>query len=126
MRKNNRRHLRYPGTLTVQVSGDGVRRFGTIFDVSAGGAFLAVSPLPAIGSVVRIGVVPGSARRLTLTADVRYYCTGLRGPRGLEGVGVAWRDLGAEELAFVHDLLARASAGRPLREGESPVERHPR
>jgi len=110
----NRRHDRFPGTLTVQVTGDGTQRFGTIFQVSLGGAFLEVSPLPPVGSIVELRVVEGGARH-TLHAEVRYRAANDVGPRGLEGVGVSWRDLSAEGRGLVERIVARAQVGRPLR-----------
>ncbi len=118
MSSNHRRHERYGGSLTVQVAGDGTRRFGTIYEVSAGGAFLEVSPLPAVGTEVEVIITRTDGARLLMRAAVRYYASGLQGPRGLEGVGIEWTELGAEERAFVDEMLARAQEGRSLRGSE--------
>lgn len=99
----------------MQVAGDGTRRFGTIYEVSAGGAFLEVSPLPAVGVEVTVTVTRIDGARLLLPASVRYYASGLQGPRGLEGVGIEWRELGPEERTFVDEMIARAQEGRSLR-----------
>ena len=115
--QENRRHQRFEGTLTVHVGGDGINRFGTICEVSQGGAFLAVSPVPAVGSQVQL-TVRSREREVSLPAEVRYYCSGLRTLRGLEGVGIAWLRLGVFEQAFVAEIIARAQAGRPLRDEE--------
>ena len=109
-----RRHERFRGTLTVAVSGDGTQRFGTIYEVSMGGAFLEVSPLPPVGGVVELRVVEGGAQT-TLRAEVRYRASNDVGPRGLEGVGVSWRDLTPDGRALVERIVARAQVGRPLR-----------
>ena len=113
-----RRFDRFGGTLTVQVTGDGTRRFGTIYEISAGGAFLEVSPLPAVGGHVDIEVVLDGIRH-NLRAEVRYRVAGDVGPRGLEGIGVAWLALGPAEQEVVTRLLDRAQQGQPLR-GEAP------
>jgi len=113
-----RRFDRFGGTLTVQVTGDGTRRFGTIYEISAGGAFLEVSPLPAVGGHVDIEVVLDGIRH-NLRAEVRYRVAGDVGPRGLEGIGVAWQELGPAEQEIVTRLLERAQQGQPLR-GEAP------
>ncbi len=111
-----RRHERYAGTLTVQVAGDGTQRFGTIYEISLGGAFLEVSPLPAVGVLVDIHVVEGGARH-TLHAEVKYRVASDVGPRGIEGVGVSFRDLEPESRSLVERLVGRAQAGKPLRGG---------
>jgi hypothetical protein len=118
--QNHRRHERYSATLTVQVTGGGTQRFGTIYEVSLGGAFLEVSPLPPVGTLIQIIITRGDGSRSHLAADVRYYASGLTGPRGLEGVGIAWHELGPEEIALVEDLVARAQSGRPLRDESKP------
>jgi hypothetical protein len=111
---DNRRHERFRATLTIQVVGDGTQRFGTLYEISAGGAFLEVSPLPATGAAIRVGVVV-DGERLFLPAQVRYRLASELGPRGLEGVGVQWGELSQLERALVDRLIARAQAGRPLR-----------
>lgn len=112
--QDNRRHERFSGTLTVQVTGDGTQRFGTIYEVSLGGAFLEVSPLPAVGATVAINVVE-NGERLTLHAEVRYRVASDMGARGIEGVGVSWRELSMEGRALVERLVGRAQIGKPLR-----------
>jgi PilZ domain-containing protein len=111
---DSRRHERFRGTLTVQVVGDGTQRFATLYEISTGGAFLEVSPLPAVGAWVAITVVEG-ATRTVLPAEVRYRLASEVGPRGLEGVGVAWGALGPAETALLDRLILRAQAGKPLR-----------
>lgn len=113
--QNFRRYERYPSTLTVQVTGDGTTRFGTIYEISLGGAFLEVSPLPEVGANVTV-VVTLPAGRFVFQAEVRYYASGLSGPRGMEGVGVAWLSPGAPEQAILADFVERARSGRPLRD----------
>jgi hypothetical protein len=115
MSANYRRHERYGGSLTVQVAGDGTRRFGTIYEISAGGAFLEVSPLPSVGVEISVTVTRAGGERLTLPAVVRYYASGLQGPRGLEGVGIEWLELQPDEKALVDEMIARAQEGRSLR-----------
>jgi hypothetical protein len=109
-----RRHERYGGTLTVQVTADGTQRFGTVYEVSLGGAFLEVSPLPAADATVDLIIVEGG-RRHTLRASVKYRMASEAGARGIEGVGVAWGELDADGRALVERLVARAAAGKPLR-----------
>jgi hypothetical protein len=113
-----RRFDRFGGSLTVQVSGDGTRRFGTIYELSAGGAFLEVSPLPAVGTHVDIEIVVDNVRHV-LVAEVRYRVASDAGPRGLEGIGVAWLNLEGRDCDLVALLLERASMGLPLR-GDTP------
>lgn len=110
-----RKYERYPSTLTVQVTGDGTTRFGTIYEVSQGGAFLEVSPLPSVGSTVTV-LIPLGERRVSIRAEVRYYCSSMTGPRGLEGVGVAWVDPGEAERAFIAEWLENAKNGKRLRD----------
>jgi len=114
MQPQSRRHDRYQSTLTVRVGGDGTQRYGTIYQISAGGAFLEVSPLPVVGTLVEIVVVVDGASH-ALGAEVRYRCAGDAGPRGIDGVGVAWTDLNAEQRAVVDTVLERAQAQQPLR-----------
>lgn len=111
---DHRRHDRFPGTLTVQVGGDGTLRFGTIYEVSLGGAFLEVSPLPAEGASVELTVVEAGVRYV-LHAEVRYREVSEIGMRGVEGVGVAWRELSAAGRGLVERLVGRAQLGKPLR-----------
>jgi hypothetical protein len=112
--KNQRRWERFTGTLTVQIAGDGTQRFGTIYEISMGGAFMEVSPLPAVGAVIKVRITRGG-RAHHLAAEVRYYVSGIDGPRGLEGVGIAWRDLAPAERMLMEELVARAQSGKPLR-----------
>jgi hypothetical protein len=112
--KESRRHERFRGTLTVQVLGDGTQRFGTLYEISLGGAFLEVSPLPQVGAAITV-TVTSDGERLSLPAEVRYRLASEVGPRGLEGVGVAWGSLGPAEKALVERLIGRAQSGRPLR-----------
>jgi hypothetical protein len=111
---NSRRHDRFRGTLTVKVTGDGTHRFGTIYEVSSGGAFLEVSPLPTIGAIVNVDILI-DGERVTLRAEVRNRSASEHGPRGFPGVGVAWKDLGPEEASLVDRLVDRAQTGKPLR-----------
>jgi PilZ domain len=113
---DNRKHIRFPGTLTVKVVGDGTQRFGTIYEISTGGAFLEVSPLPAVGAFVDISISCDGERH-TLRAEVRYRAASEVGPRGLEGVGVAWHELSAGARALIDRLVERAQSGKPLRGG---------
>ena len=113
---DHRRHERFAGTLTVQVSGDGTQRFATIFEVSMGGAFLEVSPLPSVGATVDITILEGGERRV-LRAEVRYREASEIGPRGVEGVGVSWRELTEEGRSLIERLVGRAQLGKPLRGG---------
>jgi hypothetical protein len=114
MANDSRRHERFRGTLTVQVVGDGTHRFGTLYEISVGGAFLEVSPLPPVGAAIAVTVV-SDGERISLPAEVRYRLASELGPRGLEGVGVEWGELGPEETALVERLIVRAQAGKPLR-----------
>src|SRR5512143_3810502 len=114
MAQDARRHERFRGTLTVQVSGDGTRRFGTIYEVSLGGAYLEVSPLPAVGAIVDVTIIEGGVRH-TLAAEVRYREASDVGARGVEGVGVSWRELDAGGRGLVERLVGRAQLGKPLR-----------
>lgn len=111
---NFRRHERYPSTLTVQVSGDGTTRFGTIYEVSQGGAFLEVSPLPSVGGAIAVMISIGD-RRVRLEAEVRYYTSAMTGPRGLEGVGVAWIAPDDDAQKLLTEWLERAKDGKRLR-----------
>jgi hypothetical protein len=79
-----------------------------------GGAFVEVSPLPAVGAAVDINVVEGGART-TLGARVRYRVASDVGARGIEGVGISWRELSADGRALVERLVGRAQVGKPLR-----------
>jgi len=109
-----RRHERFRGTLTVRVSGDGTRRFGTIYEISLGGAYLEVSPLPAVGAVIELTVVEGGARH-SLRAETRYREASDVGARGVEGVGVSWIELSPEGRTLIERMVGRAQAGKPLR-----------
>jgi PilZ domain len=110
----NRRHDRFRGTLTVQVVGPATHTFGTIYEVSEGGAFVEVSPLPPVGAHIRVDVLVDGVRN-SLPAVVRYRLATETGPRGLEGVGVEWTELSPDERELVGRLVERAQAGKPLR-----------
>jgi PilZ domain len=114
MGQESRRHERFAGTLTVKVEGDGTQRYGTIYEISQGGAFLEVSPLPIVGILIRIVINEGKVRH-ALGAEVRYRVSSEIGPRGIEGVGVSWIGLDAEQVQLIQRLLERASSGQPLR-----------
>jgi hypothetical protein len=116
--QDNRRYARFYGTLTVKVVGDGTQRFGTIYEISQGGAFLEVSPLPAVGAVVEVAISSDGERHL-LPAVVRYRAASEIGPRGLEGVGVEWQELSPTAKALIEKLIERAQSGKPLR-GSTP------
>ncbi len=111
---DSRRHERFCGTLTVQVVGDGTHRFGTLYEISVGGAFIEVSPLPAVGAAIAVTVI-SDGERIVLPAEVRYRLASELGPRGLEGVGVEWGELGPDEKDMLDRFIARAQAGKPLR-----------
>jgi hypothetical protein len=113
-RQEHRRHERHRCALTVQVSGEGTRRFATMLEVSLGGAYLQVSPLPAVGAVVDVAIVEGGVRQV-VQAEVRYREASEMGPRGVEGVGVSWRDGDAAGRGLIERLVERAQLGRPLR-----------
>src|SRR5262249_62048099 len=88
----NRRHDRFRGTLTVQVVGPATHTFGTIYEVSEGGAFVEVSPLPPVDAHIRVDVLVDGVRS-SLPAVVRYRLATETGARGVEGVGGGWREL---------------------------------
>jgi hypothetical protein len=116
MRKPNetRRHPRYRGILTVQVRWGVSSAFGTLYELSEGGAFVEFSPLPPVGTVVSLLIVTDGLRH-ELRGEVRYRLATEVGPRGLEGVGLSWHEHGPAERALVSRLLERAQAGKPLR-----------
>jgi hypothetical protein len=111
---DNRKFARFYGTLTVKVVGDGTQRFGTIYEISLGGAFLEVSPLPAVGALIDVAISCDGERHV-LRAEVRYRAASDVGPRGLEGVGVEWQDPPPAAKALIERLIDRASTGKPLR-----------
>ena len=110
----NRRHQRFRGTLTVQVVSTATHTFGTLYEISEGGAFIEVSPLPSVGALVTVAFLV-DGERLSLPAEVRYRLATEVGPRGLEGVGVSWTELTPPEQDMVNRLVGRAQAGKPLR-----------
>jgi hypothetical protein len=110
----NRRHDRFRGTLTVQVVGPATQTFGTLYEISEGGAFIEVSPLPPVGATISVQVLIDGERH-TLYAQVRYRMATEAGPRGLEGVGVSWEAPGEGEREVILRLVERAQAGKPLR-----------
>jgi hypothetical protein len=116
--QDNRRFTRFHGTLTVKVLGDGTQRFGTIYEISQGGAFLEVSPLPAVGALVEVSISSDGERHV-LQAVVRYRAASEIGPRGLEGVGVEWQDPSPAAKVLIEKLIERAQTGKPLR-GSTP------
>jgi PilZ domain len=112
--QENRRHERFRGTLTVQVVSHSTQTFGTLYEISEGGAFIEVSPLPPVGTIITIAILVDS-QRLSLPAEVRYRLATEVGPRGLEGVGVSWTELTPSEQEVVNRLVERAQAGKALR-----------
>jgi hypothetical protein len=114
MGQESRKHERFSGTMTVKVEGDGTQRYGTIYQISAGGAFLEVSPLPTVGGLVRIVITEGATRH-AIGAEVRYRVSSEVGPNGIEGVGVAWIDPTPEQAQLIARLLERAQNGKPMR-----------
>jgi hypothetical protein len=112
----NRRHQRFRGTLTVQVVSSATHSFGTLYEISEGGAFIEISPLPAVGAIITVGLLV-DGERMSLPAEVRYRLATEVGPRGLEGVGVCWTELTVPEKDMITRVVERAQAGKPLREG---------
>ena len=119
MGQDSRKHERFLGTLTVKVEGDGTQRYGTIYEISSGGAFLEVSPLPVVGGNIEIIITEGGARH-RLLAEVRYRVSSEIGPRGIEGVGVCWLEPTPAQQELVDRLVERAQSGKPMR--GTPVE----
>jgi hypothetical protein len=113
--RRQRVHTRFPGTLTVQVEARGERRFATISEVSLGGAFVDVVPTPLPGTRLLVRIVTSSGETVTLPAEVRFARREEGDPTRFAGVGISWRTLDPEQLAFVEDLVARAARQRPLR-----------
>ena len=110
-------HTRYPGTLTVQVERDGVRCFALISQLSLGGAFIEMSPPPPMGTRLVIIVTRSGGRTLRLAALSRYAASESVAEVEVAGFGVQWKDLDEEARAFVRELVNRAQAALPLRDG---------
>lgn len=92
----------------MQVVRDGVRRFGTIHQVSLGGAFVEVAPAPPVGTIVDVVVWRDASTRVILPAEARYAKRDGDAPCGFAGIGVAWGELDANQRAVVETIVARA------------------
>lgn len=111
-----RLHERYPNTLTVQIerARRGERIYGMLYELSLGGAFIQLDG-GAPGEMLTVQVT-ALGRTVVFVAEVRYVAAeGGDGPRGLGGVGVAWRRVDAGQRLFLEEIIARVQAGLPLR-----------
>src|SRR5579884_1699887 len=108
-----RQHMRYPVSLTVTVQTAGWRRFGTMYDVSRGGAFIGLDSPPAAGTTVSIALAFEDGAALTLRGEVKH--AHVDDPRKLvSGFGMEFQAVaGEDERRLVH-VLDRA------RKGENP------
>jgi hypothetical protein len=87
-----RRYARYPVSLAVRVGGSSGARFGTMYDISVGGAFVALEPSVPVHSALTITILLHDRSELVLDGEVRH-ASGAAGTSTdrVGGVGVEFR-----------------------------------
>jgi hypothetical protein len=91
------------------------RYYGVLYDVSSGGAFLAVEPVPTAGSSVTIVIRFNDASELVLGAKV-VHTQGDASGKLVAGVGVEFENPSEADAQRLQALVDK------LRRGENPRE----
>ena len=108
-----RRQTRLPLSLTVGIHTAAGRSFGTLYDISRSGAFVAIDPPPGAGSQLTLAVRMNDGSELRLAAEVKH-SMGDDSPKLVSGVGIEFRDLDEPTATRLDQLLER------LRRREDP------
>jgi hypothetical protein len=87
-----RRYARYPVALAVRVGASSGARFGTMYDISVGGAFVALDPAVPVHSALTITILLHDHSELVLDGEVRHASSapGASADR-VSGIGVEFR-----------------------------------
>ncbi|HJZ87917.1 MAG TPA: PilZ domain-containing protein [Polyangia bacterium] len=108
-----RGHARHPLSLTVGVHTHAGRVFGTLYDLSRTGAFLALDPPPGAGARLVLAIHLRDGSELRLNAQVVHSMSD-HSPRLVSGVGLVFGPLDPASAERLDALLER------LRRREDP------
>lgn len=119
--KKRRREQRLATALTVQVRSAGRRCYGTMYDISQSGAFIAVDSPPGAGARLQIAIRMSDHSDLVVEAEVRY-STSDEGVRLSAGVGVQFVDLDEQKREALYGIVERIKAGKKARGEDTELE----
>ena len=108
-----RRQTRLPLSLTVGIHTAAGRSFGTLYDISQTGAFVAIDPPPGAGAQLTLAVRMNDGSELRLPGEVKH-SMGDDSPKLVSGVGVEFHELDEATRTQLDHLLER------LRRHEDP------
>jgi hypothetical protein len=100
--------------LTVQVRSTARRCYGTMYDISPSGAFVAVDSPPGAGARLKIAIRMGDKTDLVLDAEVRYSTSDM-GARLSAGVGIQFVDLTDAQREALTAIVERLRHGQNAR-----------
>ncbi len=115
-----RRETRLPTSLTVLVRSTARRCYGTLYDLSPSGAFLALDAPPGAGARLQVVLRLADRTDLVLDAEVRYSTSDLSAKLS-DGVGIQFTDLSDAQREAIHAIVDRLRAGKRPR-GETPAD----
>jgi hypothetical protein len=108
-----RRHPRQTLSLTVGIHTAAGRSFGTLYDISQTGAFVALDPPPGAGARLTLTIRMHDGSELALPAFVRH-SMGENSPKLVSGVGIEFKVPDEKTEARLAALIER------LRKHEDP------
>ena len=115
-----RRERRLPTSLTVLVRSTARRCYGTLYDLSPSGAFLALDAPPGAGARLQLVLRLADRTDLVLDAEVRYSTSDL-GSKLSDGVGIQFIDLTDAQRDTIQAIVDRLKSGKRPR-GEAPAD----
>src|SRR2546423_5065054 len=113
-----RRHTRHTLSLTVGVHTGAGRIFGTLYDISRTGAFIAIEPPPGAGSRLVLAIRLNDGIELKLPAQVRH-SMGDDSPKLVSGVGIEFEEFDPLTVERFELLLERIRRKEDPRGGGS-------
>jgi hypothetical protein len=115
-RSKRRRHARQPLSLTVGIHTAAGRAFGTLYDLSRHGAFVAIEPPPGAGTRLVLVLRMQDGTELKLPGEVRHSMSD-DSPKLVSGVGVEFAELDDPTANRLAGLLERLRRGQDPRGG---------
>ncbi len=115
-----RRETRLPTSLTVLVRSTARRCYGTLYDLSPSGAFLALDAPPGAGAKLQVVLRLADRTDLVLDAEVRYSTSDL-GSKLSDGVGIQFIDVTEAQRDAINAIVDRLRSGKRPR-GEAPAD----
>ncbi len=115
-----RREARLPTSLTVLVRSTARRCYGTLYDLSLSGAFLALDAPPGAGARLQVVLRLADRTDLVLDAEVRYSTSDL-GAKLSDGVGIQFIDVTDAQRDAINAIVDRLRSGKRPR-GETPAD----